>query len=207
MRYFLLLPLLFITLKSYGQTNNDYLVVIKGDTFTIALTDMELIDAKKSRVAELRHLTKHRKKKILEKAACELKLNNNDTVFWAGIVDYYDDYFIALTGTLQKKSKKVVTMTPLRFRRIKFSEIEWIETDGKRNIGPQLILGTVLLCIGPPLTILAIKDDFKDEEDPFSPAFIPVGLGISYLGVRLWNDILTKTYYLKEWEVKMKEVK
>jgi hypothetical protein len=66
------------------------------------------------------------------------------------------------------------------------------------------LLSGVLLCIGPGLTILSIKDDFKGEEDPFPPALIPVGLGITYLGVRLFNDILTKTYKLNEWDIQVK---
>lgn len=183
------------------------MTIVDGDTLTILLTSTELIDAKQSRIAELRHTIKHRKKKLLEKVSCEIKLINNDTVFWAGIVDYYDNYLIALMGTLQRKTKNESTIAPSGFRRIKFSEIEWIKTDGKRNIVPQLLLSSALLCIGPSLTILSIKQDFKGEEDPFPPALIPAGLGITYLGVRLFNDILTKTYYLHEWNVKIKAIK
>jgi len=183
------------------------MTIVDGDTLTILLTDTELIDAKQSRTAELRHATKHRKKKLLEKVSCEIKLINNDTVFWAGIVDYYENYLIALIGTLQRKTKNESTIAPYGFMRIKFSEIEWIKTDGKRNIVPQLLLSSVLLCIGPSLTILSIKEDFKGEEDPFPPTLIPVGLGITYLGARLFNDILTKTYYLHEWSVRTKTTK
>lgn len=207
MKYYFLLTLLFLVFNCYSQNNNDYMTIVDGDTLTILLTSTELIDAKQSRIAELRHTIKHRKKKLLEKVSCEIKLINNDTVFWAGIVDYYDNYLIALMGTLQRKTKNESTIAPSGFRRIKFSEIEWIKTDGKRNIVPQLLLSSALLCIGPSLTILSIKQDFKGEEDPFPPALIPAGLGITYLGVRLFNDILTKTYYLHEWNVKIKAIK
>jgi hypothetical protein len=207
MKYYVLLTLVIFSLNGYSQINNDYIAIIDGDTLAILLTDAELSDAKQSRMAELRHTTKHKKKRLFEKVSCEIKLANNDTIFWAGIVDYYDNYLIALMGTLQQKTKNESTITPSGFRRVKFSEIEWIKTDGKRNIVPQLLLSSVLLCIGPSLTILSIKEDFKGEEDPFPPALIPFGLGITYLGARLFDDILTKTYYLHEWDVKIKTTK
>lgn len=207
MKYYFLLTLLVFAFNAYSQINNDYMAIIDRDTLTILLTDTELNDAKQSRIAELRHTTKNKKKRLLEKVSCEIKLINNDTIFWAGIVDYYDNYLIALMGTLQQKTKNESTITPSGFRRIKFSEIEWIKTDGKRNIVPQLLLSSVLLCVGPSLTILSIKEDFKGEEDPFPPTLIPVGLGITYLGAKLFNDILTKTYYLHEWNVKIKTIK
>lgn len=207
MKHSFLAALIFFTFETFGQIKNDYLAIVDGDTLTISLTETELIDSKMPRVVELKHLTKHRKKKLFEKVSCKIKFTSNDTIFWGGIVDYYDNYLIALTGTLEQKAKNEYVITPIGFRRIKFSEIEWIETDGKGNIVPQLILSGALLCIGPWLTILSIKDDFKGEEDPFPPALIPVGLGITYLGVRLFNDILTKTYYLQEWKVEVKTEK
>lgn len=207
MKYYFLTALIFFTYKTYGQINNDYLAIVDGDTLTIALTESELLDSKKQRIAELKHLTKHKKKILFEKVSCRMKLNNNDTTFCTGIVDYYDNYLIALTGTLQQKSKNESIIKPIGFRRINFNEIEWIETDGKRNIVPQLLLSGVLLCIGPSLTILSIKDEFKGEEDPFPPALIPVGLGITYLGVRLFSDTITKTYYLNEWDIQIKSDK
>ena len=203
MKYCFLIALIFFTFKTYGQINNDYLAIIDGDTLTISLTETEILESKKSKIAELKHSTKHRKKKLFEKVSCTIKLFNNDTTYWAGIVDYYDNYLIALTGTLQQKSKNKSTITPKGFKRIMFSEIEWIVTDGKGKILPQLLLSGVLLCIGPSLTILSIKDDINGEQDPFPAALIPVGLGITYLGARLFSDILTKTYYMYEWNIEV----
>lgn len=204
MKYYYLTTLIFFSLTVCGQINNDYIVIVDSDTLTISLTESEILDSKKQRIAELKHLTRPKKKILFEKVSCKMKLKNNDTIFWAGIVDYYDSYLIALIGTLQQESKNESTVIPIGFRRINFNEIESIETAGKRNIVPQLLLSGVLLCIGPSLTILSIKDDFKGEEDPFPPALIPVGLGITYLGVRLFNDILTKTYNLNEWDIQVK---
>lgn len=204
LKFYILLIFSFFTLTTYGQINNDYLAVIDGDTLTILLTEAELITSKESREAELRHLTKHKKKRLQEKISCEIKLRDNDTTYWAGIVDYYDNYLIALIGTLEQKSKNESTITPLRFRRINFNEIERMKTDGKKNIVPQLLLASVFLCIGPSLTILSIKDDFKGEEDPFPPALIPVGLGITYLGVRLFSPPL-RTHFEISYKISIEE--
>ncbi len=207
MKYYILITLSLCSLKTYGQIHNNYFAKANGDTLTIELTEKELLYEKRERMVELKHKTKKKKKKISENVSCELKLKNNDTTFWAGVADYYDDYFIALIGTIQQKSKNEYTIIPIGFRRIKLNEIEWVMTSGKKNIMSRLLLSGAFLCIGSSLTILSIKDDFNGEEDPFPPALIPVGLGLAYIGIKLFDDVITKTYYLHEWNLEIKEKK
>jgi hypothetical protein len=115
MKYYFSTTLIFFSLTVCGQINDDYLVLVNGDTLTISLSESEMLDAKKPRIAELKHLKRRKKKILFEKVSCEMQLKNNDTVLWAGIVDYYDNYLIALTGTLQQKAKNESVIVPIGF--------------------------------------------------------------------------------------------
>jgi hypothetical protein len=207
MKRWLLLVVLGLFSKAYGQINRYHYVIVDKDTLTIQLTDAELEESKKNRVLELKHNTRHRKKKLLEKISCEIRLSKNDTIFYCDMVDYFDSYFIAFLGTIQSKSKHERIVKPIGFRKINYSDLMWIRTDGKQNIKPQLWFSAVVLWVGTYLTAYSMRESFRDHGDAIAPYLVPVGLGVTYLGGKLFGDILTFEYYLPDWKIQVKDIK
>ena len=181
-------------------------VIIEQDTFSIELTNEELSQIPIERYIQLEFGSqyKNKKKKLKEKIGGELKLKGSDTIFWVSIYDYFDDYFIGFVGTSKKISKKEYMMTPLGYRRIEFEQIDWLKTDGRRNFWPQFILGFTTLIAGAELTIFPIIDSFKGNEK-FPLWLIPVGIATTYIGYRITDGVMTKTYYLDNWWIEVKE--
>ena len=147
---------------------------------------------------------KNKKKKLREKIGGELKLKGSDTTFWVSMYDYFDDYFIGFIGTSKKISKKELDVTPLGYRRIEFEQIDWLKTDGRRNFWPQFILGFTTLIVGAELTVFPIIDSFNGNEK-FPLWLIPVGIAVTYIGYKITDGVMTKTYHLDDWWIEVKE--
>ena len=154
---------------SYSQDLDNYTIIIDKDTFSIKLSPQEIKETEIKRILKLEYASSYRtkRKRLQERIGGNIKLKGNDTIYLVGINDYFDNYFIGFLGTTKKLSKKEYELNPIGFKRLNFSDIEWLETGGKRNIWPQFILGFVTSIVGAELTVFPIVNLFFDDRNPF----------------------------------------
>jgi len=195
--YLILFFFFYLTVKS--QKIKDYSFYNETDSFKISLNKNEL-DYSKHKIKLILSNNETGKKKVFrEKIKGEIKLINNDTTYWVYINDYFTDYFIGFIQPYKRTEDSIFYDNPIGYKRIRYNNIEWINSSGHKHIGYQMAGGFTVLMTGIDFVLFP----FLLAGTPFY--LIPVGIPLIYYGVKIMNGVSSRTYNLNEWKYSLKD--
>ncbi len=190
---------------SFAQQIDYYNLIVEEDTFSLGITAEELAEAEIDRKLKLDFISEYKTKAIRfsENISGDLKLKGDSVIYSVLIYDYFDEYMISFLGVSEPLSKKEYLYEPIRFQRIRYEDIEWVITSGKKKFIPQFIAGTAIMAGGATLTILPIADLFIERRNTFPIWMIPIGLAVTYIGYRIIEPVMIRTFLFENWDLEV----